>query len=711
MIRAIVLLSLTLAGLSTCLFSQVVYVANEASNDVSAYSVDPGSGALTAITGSPFPAWSVPLAYPYGHGPAGLAVDSTGKFLYVSNPRSGGDSAYISAFNINSTSGTLTAILGSPFLVGSGLTGLAAVAVDPTGKFLYVTVPYGSYASIVTLNINASSGVLTGFPRSSDVPYAGLSALVVSPTGKFVYATGGADGVLAYTANVSSGALTAVSGSPFRAGVGPAGVTIDSTGKFVYVPNDSRCDSCPPGNVSAYSVNAGSGALTAIPGSPFPTAGLGPSGAAVDPTGKFLYVSNVSSGNVSAYTINARSGALTAVPGSPFFSGSWPGAVAVDPSGKFLYVANNYSNTISAYTINTGSGALTSVPGSPFAAGKGPVAIAIRSQPITPSVAISAIAPSSATAGGPVFTLTVTGAGFLIGATVQWNGSPLSTTFVNGTQLNAAVPASLIAAAGSASVTVAAGATVSKAISFTINPIGISVTSNRVVNGASRAGGAISPGEIVTISVSGFGPGAFTGFQLDGNGYLTTLLGGAQALFDGVPAPLLSAQAGQVMAVVPYAVSGNPSTQVQVSYQGRSSPAVAVPVALAAPGIFTVDRSGSGQGMISNEDGTANAQGNPAMVGSTVVVLATGEGQTIPGGVDGKPGDFATPPAPIQTVTATVGGLDAQVVAAGGISGMAAGFLQVSVQIPPDVTVGDAVPIVLSIGGITSQPDVTLAVQ
>jgi uncharacterized protein (TIGR03437 family) len=94
-----------------------------------------------------------------------------------------------------------------------------------------------------------------------------------------------------------------------------------------------------------------------------------------------------------------------------------------------------------------------------------------------------------------------------------------------------------------------------------------------------------------------------------------------------------------------------------------------------------------------------------------VVVYATGEGQTIPAGVDGKPGDVATPPAPIQTVTATVGGLDAQVVAAGGISGTAAGFLQVNVQIPPDVTVGDAVPIVLTIGGITSQPNVTLAVQ
>jgi uncharacterized protein (TIGR03437 family) len=163
--------------------------------------------------------------------------------------------------------------------------------------------------------------------------------------------------------------------------------------------------------------------------------------------------------------------------------------------------------------------------------------------------------------------------------------------------------------------------------------------------------------------------------------------------------------------VVPYEVSGNPSTQLQISYQGQTSSAVTVAVAAAAPGIFTADSSGGGQGLIGNEDGTANAPGNAASVGSTVVVYATGEGQTIPVGVDGKPGDPATPPVPVQLVTATVGGLDAPVIAAGGISGMVAGYLQVSVQIPSDVTVGDSVPIVLNIGGITSQANVTLAIQ
>src|SRR5665213_2095953 len=57
---------------------------------------------------------------------------------------------------------------------------------------------------------------------------------------------------------------------------------------------------------------------------------------------------------------------------------------------------------------------------------------------------LTSLDPNGATAGGSAFTLTVNGSSFVSGATVRWNGSPLSTTFVNGTQLTAAVPGTLI---------------------------------------------------------------------------------------------------------------------------------------------------------------------------------------------------------------------------------------------------------------------------
>ena len=91
------------------------------------------------------------------------------------------------------------------------------------------------------------------------------------------------------------------------------------------------------GNVSGYTINATTGALTPIPGSPFP-AGVFPTSVAADPTGKFAYVANVENGfhgDISAYTINATTGALTSIPGSPFAAGLGPASVAVDPMAKF----------------------------------------------------------------------------------------------------------------------------------------------------------------------------------------------------------------------------------------------------------------------------------------------------------------------------------------------------------------------------------------
>jgi hypothetical protein len=64
------------------------------------------------------------------------------------------------------------------------------------------------------------------------------------------------------------------------------------------------------------------------------------------------------------------------VPGSPFLAGIEPNSLAVDPTGRFAYVTNVGSNTVSAYSI-AANGALKPVPGSPFAAGVTPASVAI----------------------------------------------------------------------------------------------------------------------------------------------------------------------------------------------------------------------------------------------------------------------------------------------------------------------------------------------
>jgi 6-phosphogluconolactonase len=135
------------------------------------------------------------------------------------------------------------------------------------------------------------------------------------------------------------------------------------------------------GDISGYSINRTTGALTPIAGSPFPAGGISPSSVAVAPSGKFAYVTNLANGKVSGYTIDPT-GALTPIAGSPFPAGGFgPLSVAVDRSGKFAYVTNYVTEhkNVSGYKIDPTTGALT--PIGSFAAGGRPNFVAVTPSP------------------------------------------------------------------------------------------------------------------------------------------------------------------------------------------------------------------------------------------------------------------------------------------------------------------------------------------
>jgi probable HAF family extracellular repeat protein len=156
---------------------------------------------------------------------------------------------------------------------------------------------------------------------------------------------------------------------------------------------------------------------------------------------------------------------------------------------------------------------------------------------------LTSLNPNGATVGGPAFTLTVNGSSFVSGATVQWNGSPLTTTFVSAAQLTAAVPGSLIANVGSASVTVVnPGSTASSALTFSIN----SVTVGGPVITSLSPGAAIAGGSTFNLTVSGSNflasGGIFTSgatVQWNGSPLLTSFVNGTQ-LTATVPATLIA---------------------------------------------------------------------------------------------------------------------------------------------------------------------------
>jgi uncharacterized protein (TIGR03437 family) len=235
--------------------------------------------------------------------------------------------------------------------------------------------------------------------------------------------------------------------------------------------------------------------------------------------------------------------------------------------------------------------------------------------------------------------------------------------------------------------------------------------SSGMVDAASGQPGTVTPGKIVVLYGSRIGPASLTTAQLDANGRVATTLGGTQVLFDGQPAPLLYTSSGQLAAIVPYAVDGKRGTQVQVRNGTDASDAIALPVTPAAPSIFSVDYTGSGQGAIVNEDGkTVNGSATPAARGSIVAIYATGEGQTNPGGVDGQLATGSTLPKPKLPVAVTIGGKTAEVLYAGAAPGQVAGLLQVNARIPADVEAGEQL-VQVKVGDAASQPGITVVVK
>jgi len=233
---------------------------------------------------------------------------------------------------------------------------------------------------------------------------------------------------------------------------------------------------------------------------------------------------------------------------------------------------------------------------------------------------------------------------------------------------------------------------------------------SRVLNAASFVGGGVSPGEMVAIFGTDLGPESPAQAQASSPGVTDNLLAGARVWFDGIAAPLLYSSAKQLIAIVPYEVAGESKTKIQVEYLGVTSAPVSISVVASAPGLFTEDQSGAGQVTAWNQDGTQNSTANPAAAGSTISLIATGEGQTTPAGADGKIAG-AVPPKPQLSVSAEIGGTNANVMSAGGDTGMVAGSLVINAQIPTNVTVGPAVPVMVTIGTARTQAGVTIALR
>jgi uncharacterized protein (TIGR03437 family) len=316
-------------------------------------------------------------------------------------------------------------------------------------------------------------------------------------------------------------------------------------------------------------------------------------------------------------------------------------------------------------------------------------------------------------AGGAI---TITGAGFgaqrcaSCGVTANPGGVALQISGWTDTSIVAQLPPSVGAGLVQLIVQAAGGADsiniVIPAVTGGIGPIVTSLT-----NAASGASGAIAPGELVTIKGVGLGPSTAVQFSVDpSTGKVATTLAGVQVLIGGIAAPITYASSMQINAIVPYELAGlqaRPSVTVQ--YNGTSLP-LAVSIATAAPGAFTFNSTGAGQAVAANQDGSFNGPASPALKGSYVTIYFTGGGQTMPAGATGSV-NSTTMLKQFQNVSATVGGQPVAVAFAGAAPGLVDGVCQLNIQLPANIATGDALPLVITVGGVASVSTATLAVQ
>ena len=249
-----------------------------------------------------------------------------------------------------------------------------------------------------------------------------------------------------------------------------------------------------------------------------------------------------------------------------------------------------------------------------------------------------------------------------------------------------------------------------------------------VLNSASLRSTA-SPGQLVSIFGTHLSTPSLKG-QLNEFGVYPNELGNTQVTFNGTVAPLLYVSNNQINTLVPYGLAGQKSVNVVVSrthVPGVSSSPTTLPLLDTSPGIFTVDQSGSGQGLILNADpmikngASLNSAQNPAPKGSAITLFAAGAGLwnvpfsdgsiVLSGGPYTYGGVSFNSIAPTAPVALTIGGQRATILYVGAEGGAVSGMLQVNAVVPEGIGSGSQ-PIVLKIGdNDNSQQSVTISIK
>ena len=253
-----------------------------------------------------------------GDSPRAMAIDASGKYLLVTTNFAGNN---LLVFSLS--------VGGSPTLIGTYAANTSPnnLLISPTSNYVYIS--NSDVGLITAFSLDSATGTLTPISGSPFGAGGGVAGMTTDPNSRYLYAANNSDNtVSAYTIDTTGatpGKLTKILGSPYGLGTasGPRAVATDTTGTYLYVANAGS------NNVSAFMIGNGTGQLSQVnSGTPY-SVGTSPVFILTEPAGQYLYVGNQGSTNVSGFTYDSTTGKLTAISGSPFSLGSAPGTMVI----------------------------------------------------------------------------------------------------------------------------------------------------------------------------------------------------------------------------------------------------------------------------------------------------------------------------------------------------------------------------------------------
>ena len=572
-----------------------------------------------------------------------------------------------------------------------------------------ITTVAGNGFSAYFGDTGQASVAAVNFPQGIALDSSGL--LYIADTYSSVIRKVAADGTISTIAGNATGGFKGDGAMAIKAELNqPYGVAVDTTGNiFILDLGNNRIRKVDTsGNISTLVGNgtpgyAGDGAAST-------KAEIGdPLGIAVDGSGN-LYIADTfnnvirkvdGSGNISTFAGNHKQGYSGDGGAATSAMLSHPWGVTADASGS-IYISDTGNDVIRKVAAN---GVITTVAGTGVSgySGDGGAATSARLQ--SPwGLAVDTAgnlyiadwsnhAVRKVTAGGVISTIAGNGHGGFWGD----YGTPAAASVLN-------YPSAV--AVNSTGIYIADSFNSRVRLLRQVVGLGPTIGSGGVLNGASYTP-SVAPGSIAAVF------GAFNiGTPAGASGVpLPFTLAGLALQFDGyVNAPLFYAGSGQANIQVPWELAGQFQTSLQATANSQISGSVTVNLAPFAPGIFSVNGQGTGQGVILDSAYHVTGTTNPATRGNIVQIFCTGLGAVSHQPATGAPAPTSPPLATTTAnLTVTIGGVQAEVVFSGLAPG-SVGEYQVNVKVAAGVVPGSALPVVISIGGVNSNT-VTMAVK